>query len=120
MPDPTMPASVGGAYHKRRIEVGSEVVDGDVDWLLVGEREAHPGEHGPVVAERRLRRAVLVAESAEVAPDKLAERCRAVALVLHGFADDPCRLAERQARSSDNLEVSSLRRRSGRASLRPC
>ena len=71
-----------------------------------------------VVAERRLRRAVLVAEPAEISPDELAERCRAVALVLHGFADDPCGLAERQARSADGSEVSALRAGTIRALLR--
>jgi hypothetical protein len=35
----------------------AEVVDGDVDRLLVGQREAHPGEHGLVVSERRWSRA---------------------------------------------------------------
>ncbi len=70
---------------------------GDVDRLLVGEGVAHPGEYSLVVAECRLRRAVLVAEPAEVGTYEVAERCRAVALVLHGFADDPCSFAERQA-----------------------
>jgi hypothetical protein len=55
----------------------SEVVDGDIDRLLVGERKAHPRQHSLVVTERRLRGAVFVAEPAEVASDELAERCRA-------------------------------------------
>lgn len=77
----------------------AEVVDGDVDRLLVGQREAHPGEHGLVVSERRRSRAVFVAEPAQIAADELAERRRAVGLVLHRLADDAGGLPERQARA---------------------
>lgn len=76
----------------------AQVVDGDVDRLLVGERDAHASEDGLVVAERGWSRAVLVAEPAQVATDELAERCRAVGLVLHRLADDAGGLTERQAR----------------------
>jgi hypothetical protein len=75
-----------------------QVVNGDVNRLFVGEREAHTSEDGFVVSERRRSRAVLVSEPAQVAPDELAERGRAVRLVLHRLPDDPGGLAERQAR----------------------
>ena len=65
---------------------------------LVREHDAHPGEDGLVVAERGLSRAVLVTEPAQVATDELAERRRAVGLVLHRLADDAGGLTERQAR----------------------
>jgi hypothetical protein len=76
----------------------AQVVDGDVDRLLVGERDAHAREDCLVVAERRRSGAVLVAEPAQVATDELAERRRAVGLVLHRLADDAGGLTERQAR----------------------
>jgi hypothetical protein len=76
----------------------AQVVDGDVDRLLVGERDAHPSEDGLVVAERGWSRAVLVAEPAQVATDELAKRRRAVGLVLHRLADDAGGFTERQAR----------------------
>jgi hypothetical protein len=77
----------------------AQVVDGDVDRLLVGKRNAHTRQDGLVVAERRRRRPVLVAEPAQVATDELAERRRAVGLVLHRLADDAGGLPERQARA---------------------
>jgi hypothetical protein len=55
----------------------------DLERLSVGRQEAHPRQHGFVVADRRIGRAALVAEPAQVAADELAERRLALRLVLH-------------------------------------
>ena len=83
--------------HRPRVDDLAEILRRDLERLAVGEQEAHAREDRLVVAERRLRRAVLVAEPAQVATDELSERRLAIRLVLHRLTDDPGGLAERQA-----------------------
>jgi len=109
--------------HSPGVDHLAEVLGRDLERLPVGEEEAHPREVRLVVADCRLRRAVLVPEPAQVAADELAERRLAVRLVLHRLPDDPGRLAERQARVAvvratrlvdpDELTPHALLRRSG-------
>jgi hypothetical protein len=84
--------------HRPRVDHFAEILGRDLERIPVGEEEAHAGEHGLVVADRRVGRAVLVAEPPQVAADELTERRLAVRLVLHRLPDDPGGLAERQAR----------------------
>ena len=51
----------------------AKVVDGDLERILVGERQRHAREHSFVVAECRRRRAPLVAEPAEIAANEQAD-----------------------------------------------
>lgn len=102
-----------------KIDDVAQVVDGDVDRLLVGERQAHPSQHRLVIPKRGLGGAVLVAEPAQVATDELAERRRAVRLVLHGLPDDPGGLAERQAQQPAIRAMRCLFRREDFRLVRP-
>ncbi len=102
-PDPEGPDDGGdlgaGARvpHRPRVDHVAEILGRDLERLAVGEEEAHAREDRLVVADRRLRPPVLVAEPAQVAADELPERCLAVRLVLHRLPDDPGGPAERQA-----------------------
>src|SRR5437763_14304068 len=63
--------------HRPRVDDLAEVLGRDLEWLPVGEEEAHPRQDGFVVAESRLGRSVLVPEPAQVTPDELTRRRRA-------------------------------------------
>src|SRR6266511_3611396 len=84
--------------HRPGVDDLAKILGRDLERIPIVKKEAHTREDGLVVADRRVRRAVLVAEPAQVATDELAERCLAVRLVLHRLPDDPGGLAERQAR----------------------
>src|SRR5581483_394341 len=83
--------------HRPRVDHLAEILRRDFERLAVGEQKAHAREDRLVVADRRLGRAVLVAEPAQIATDELAERRLAIRLVLHRLPDDPGSLTERQA-----------------------
>ncbi len=87
-----------GVPHRPCVDHLAEILRRDLERLPIGKQEAHPRKHRLVVADRRIGRAVLVAEPAQVAADELTERRLPVRLVLHRLSDDPGGLAERQAR----------------------